>query len=149
MEPGAPLGGEHRWERWGTEAEVRLWCRLHWGAGSLLVACLDTKLAGLGESMTSQSPGSWQAPRSCCSPPLPCRLWADGLGPRLHPWGTHHTPLSRLPPAVPHPRSRQRRPVPAHTLVLPTLHLRAGCAGKPLILQPLPLPSPVTPPATF
>lgn len=48
------------------------------GPGSLLVACLDTNLAGLGESMTSQSPGSWQAPSSqiLLQPSPAASLWA-------------------------------------------------------------------------
>ncbi|XP_008566996.1 PREDICTED: PHD finger protein 19-like isoform X2 [Galeopterus variegatus] len=35
---------------------------------------------------------------------------------------------------VPHPHSRWCRPAPAHTLVLPTLHLRSGCAGESSLL---------------
>ena len=34
---------------------------LFWGPGCLSVACLDINLACLGESVASQSPGSWQA----------------------------------------------------------------------------------------
>lgn len=86
--------------------------------------------------------GRHTAPGTCYSPPQPCRLWADWPWATVSLWAPTTPPLPRLPPAMPHPHSRQCRPAPAHTLVLPTLHLRAGCAGEPPIL-PVPAFPPV------
>lgn len=122
MHFGAPLGGEDGWERWSAEAEARP-CPSPTGAQAVLVACLDTNFGCLGEC---RQPVPWQL----AGTQLPAAFGLTGLGPLLP--REHSPPLlcHRLPSAVPHPHSRQCRPAPAHTLVLPTLHLRAGCAER-------------------
>lgn len=145
MQVEPSLGGEDGWKRWGTEAEARPSYLYHQGPCCPLVACLDISLAAL-VNIASQSPGSWQAHGRGLAAALliSAAFGLTGFGPLL-PCG-HSPPLlcCRLPPAVPHPHSRQCRPAPAHTLVLPTLHLRTGCAGEPSILQSLPLSPPLT-----
>lgn len=89
----------------------------------------------LCQPVSTLAAGRHTAPSTRCRPPQPGAA---------APWWALTTllcPAPRLPPAVPHPHSGQCRPAPAHTLVLPTLHLRAGCAGEPSIpTLPAPLP---------
>ena len=92
----------------------------------------------LCQPVSTLAAGRHTAPSTRCRPPQP--------GAAAPSWALTALlcPAPRLPPAVPHPHSGQCRPAPAHTLVLPTLHLRAGCAGEPSILPTLPpLPAPV------
>lgn len=120
-----------------------------WGSGFQLPAWTPTWLALVRAWPASPlAAGRHTAPRICRSPSQLCRLWADWPWATASLWSPTTPPLPRLPPAVPHPHSRQCRPDSAHTLVLPTVHLRAGCAGEPpSFLQSLPLPSPVWKPS--
>lgn len=136
MQFRAPLGGEDEWARWGIEmVPPPLGPRLSFTSmlGHQLHYLREIGQAGPWQPTGTQLLGlAAVLPSPATFRPLPPR------GPPTTP------PLPRLPPAVPHPHSSQRRPAPAHALVLPTLHLRAGCAGEPPIL-PAPASSSLPP----